>query len=250
MKLDLLTYLFEIINFFVLLWILKKLLYNPVISVLKKRKNYIDQKIREAEEAESKLKKIKDEYNHVLKEIEELKKTKIAQIEKEVQQEKERLYSEMKKELDAQRQKFLESLEIEKKEAINELKEETVRYALKFVSKLLTSISDKNLHKKLLSIALEGIRSINREEIDDIAAELKERNTVTVETAYPLSEDEIESIKKSIKDMFGVNVTIKIEEKNDLIAGVKIHIASKMIDASLEGQISVFETLLRDKIES
>ncbi len=250
MKFDLLTYTFEIINFFILLWILKKLLYNPVISVLKKRKEYINEKIEEAEKAELELKKIKDEYNQILKKMEELKKTKIAQISKEVQQEKEKLYTQMKKELDAERQKFLESLEIEKKEAINELKEETVRYSLKFVSKLLSEISDKNIHRKLLNIAVEGIKNINTEEIDNISAELKERNTVTVETAYPLSELDIKNIKKVIKDMFGVDVTIKTEERKNLIAGVKIHIASKMIDSSLEGQISVFETLLREKIET
>jgi len=126
MKFDILTYLFEIINFFILLWILKKLLYNPVISVLQKRKDYITEKLREAEEAQSKVNRLKEEYHQLLKQIEEVRKTKMAEITKEVQQEKEKLYQQMKKELDAQRQKFLDTLEMEKKEAINEIKEETI----------------------------------------------------------------------------------------------------------------------------
>ncbi|MBK3333277.1 hypothetical protein GWK41_09360 [Persephonella atlantica] len=250
MKFDVLTYIFEIVNFFVLLWILKKLLYNPVISVLKKRKNYIDQKIREAEEAQSKVEKLKQEYQQLLKEIEETRKSKIAQITKEVQQEKERLYEEMKKELDAQRQKFLDSLEAEKREVLNQLKEETVRYSLAFVSKLLSQLSDKNLHTRLFKLAMEGIRSINPEEIDNISDELKERNVITVETAYPLTEKDLQKLKDVVKNIFGVDVVVKTEERKELIAGVKIHIASKMIDSSLEGQISVYENLLRRKIET
>lgn len=249
MKFDILTYIFEIINFFVLLWILKKLLYNPVISVLQKRKDYISQRLREAEEAQSKVNRLKEEYQQLLKQIEEVRKTKMAEITKEVQQEKERLYQQMKKELDAQRQKFLDTLEMEKKEVLNEIKEETIHYSLVFLSKLLSTFADKNIHNKLIDIAVEGIKSINKQELDNIKEQLKDRNVVIVETAFPISEKEIKKIKDTIRDLFDVDVSIKTEEKKSLIAGVKIHLASKMIDASLEGQLSVFENLLREKIE-
>jgi len=249
MKVDILTYLFEIINFFVLLWILKKLLYKPIISVLKERKEYIAKRIREAEEAETKAKRMKEEYEKMLKQIEEIRKTKLAEITKEVQQEKEKLYENMKKELDAQRQKFLDSLEMEKREALNEIKEETIHLSLAFVSKLLSNFADEEIHKKLFSIALEGIKNINKEEIDNIKEELKNRNTVVVETAFPLSKEDIDRLKQTIKDIFNVDINIKTEERKDLMAGVKIHLSSKMIDTSLEGQLSVFETLLREKIE-
>lgn len=250
MKFDILTYLFEVINFFILLWILKKLLYNPVISVLQKRKDYITEKLREAEEAQSKVNRLKEEYHQLLKQIEEVRKTKMAEITKEVQQEKEKLYQQMKKELDAQRQKFLDTLEMEKKEAINEIKEETIHYSLSFLSKLLSHFADRNIHKKLVDIALEGIKNINKEEVDNIKEQLKERNVVIVETAFPITQKEINRIKETINDMFGVDVSVKTEEKKDLIAGVKIHLASKVIDTSLEGQLSVFESLLREKIET
>jgi len=167
---------------------------------------------------------------------------------KEIQQEKEKLYEQMKKEMDAQRQKFLDSLEMEKKEALNELKEETIHFSLIFLSKLLSNFADKDLHKKLVEFALDGIKNINEDEIENIKDELKERNIITVETAYPLTEEEIESIKKVIKEIFGIDVSVKTEERKDLICGIRIHIASKMIDSSLEGQLSVFENILRDKI--
>lgn len=249
MKLDILTYLFEIINFFILLWILKKLLYNPVISVLKKRKEYVDKRIKEAEEAEERAKKLKEEYERLLNQIEETRKSKIAEVTKEVEQEKEKLYQQMRKELDAERQKFLESLETYKKEVLSEIKEEAVKTSLEFTSKLLSYFADKNLHKKLIDIAIEGIRNINPEEIDNIASELKEHNVITIETTFPLDEEDISKIKKVVKDVFGVDVSIKTEENKNLIAGIKIHLSSKMIDSSIEGNLSVFETILRSKIE-
>jgi len=249
MKIDILTYLFEIINFFVLLWILKKLLYNPIISVLKKRKDYIDEGIRKAEEAESRYQRLQKEYEELLKEIEETKKSKLAEITQEIEKEREKMYENMRKELDAEREKFLESLETHKKEVLTEIKEETIKTSLELVSKILYSFTDKHLHKKLLDLAVEGIKNINPEERDNLAQELKEHSVVYVETAYPLEDEDISNIKNAIKETLGVEVEINQTEKKDLVTGVKLHIASKLIDVSLEGQLLAFETLLRKRIE-
>lgn len=250
MKFDLLTYLFEIINFFILLWILKKLLYKPVISVLKKRKEYIDTKIREAEEAQAKVEKLKQEYERLLQDIENIKKAKMAEITKQVEEEKEKLYKQMKAELDAEREKFLESLQIEKKEVINEIKEFIINYSLQFVSKILVKVSDENLHKNLFKLALEAIENLPDEDKKSISEELKHQKFILIETAYPLTEEEKNKLKDLIKKEFGIDVSIKEEEKKDLIAGVSIHIGSKLIDLSLEGQLSVFQNIMREKIES
>lgn len=250
MKFDLLTYLFEIINFFILLWILKKLLYKPVISVLKKRKEYIDTKIREAEEAQAKVEKLKQEYEKLLQDIENIKKAKLAEITKQVEEEKEKLYKQMKAEIDAEREKFLESLQIEKREVINEIKEFIINYSLQFVSKILVKVSDENLHKNLFKLALEAIENLPDEDKKSISEELKHQKFILIETAYPLTEEEKNKLKDLIKKEFGIEVSIKEEEKKDLIAGVSIHIGSKLIDLSLEGQLSVFQNIMRKKIES
>lgn len=250
MKFDLLTYLFEIINFFILLWILKKLLYKPVISVLKKRKEYIDTKIREAEEAQAKVEKLKQEYEKLLQDIENIKKAKLAEITKQVEEEKEKLYKQMKAEIDAEREKFLESLQIEKREVINEIKEFIINYSLQFVSKILVKVSDENLHKNLFKLAIEAIENLPDEDKKSISEELKHQKFILIETAYPLTEEEKNKLKDLIKKEFGIEVSIKEEEKKDLIAGVSIHIGSKLIDLSLEGQLSVFQNIMRKKIES
>jgi len=249
MKVDILTYLFEIINFFVLLWILKKVLYSPVISILRKRKEYINDSIRKAEEAESRYKKLQKQYEELLKEIKETRKSKLAQITQEVEKEKEKLYNQMKRELDAERQKFLESLEIHKREVLSEIKEETIKTSLELVSKILYNFSDENLHKKLLELAIEGIKNINPEERDNLTEELKEHPNIDIETAYILSKKDIEKIQNTIKEILGISVKVNQKENKELVAGVKVHLSSKLIDMSIEGQLSAFETLLRKRIE-
>lgn len=242
MKFNFLTYIFEIINFFVLLWILKKLLYNPVISVLKKRKEFIDSRIREAEEAEKRAEEIRREYERLSQELEERKKQKLAEIAKEVEEEKEKLYSRMREELDAERKKFLESLEEERRQVLRELKEEAIKLSLSFSSKILSQMADEHLHRKLLEIALETLKEIKEEGLKE---EIVRQRSVLIESAYPLSAEDLEKVRGLIKENFGVEVDIRTAVRKDLIAGVRLHLASKFIDSSLEGQLQVLEERLR-----
>ncbi len=248
MEFNPLTYLFEIVNFFVLLWILKRLLYNPVISVLKKRKELIEEKLKEAEEAQKEVEKLKKEREELLSKVEEIKRNKLAEVTKEVQEEKEKLYERMKEELDAERKKFLESLEKEKEEVLREIREETLRYALAFTSKFLTSFADEHLHSKLYKLALESIKGLKGDEV--LRNELSSSGTIVLETAFPLTKEEIEEIRGVVKDAFSVDVNVREEVRKELIAGVRVHLASKIVDASLEGQLKVFEELTREKVES
>ena len=56
----------QIVNFLILLFILKKLLFKPLLKVLEERKQKIAQSLKQAEEIESRLQKIEDDRSKTL----------------------------------------------------------------------------------------------------------------------------------------------------------------------------------------
>ena len=247
MEFNPLTYVFEIINFFVLLWILKKILYNPVISVLKKRKELIDKKFEEYDRVSKEIENLRKEKEKLISNIEKLKKEKLAEVMKEIQEEKEKLHKRMKEELESERKKFLEALQKEREELLKEVKDEALKFSLTFTSKLLSYFADENLHKKLFNHAIKSLESFKNDEY--LRNELFQKNEVLVETAIPLSREEIENLKNKIAEIFGVQVKVREEVRRNLISGVRIYLGSKVIDTSLEGQLSAFESIVREKVE-
>lgn len=57
----------QAVNFFLLLFILKKFLYKPILGMLEKRKEVIAESLKNAEEIEKKLQAIGDEREEALK---------------------------------------------------------------------------------------------------------------------------------------------------------------------------------------
>ncbi|OGE38200.1 ATP synthase F0 subunit B [Candidatus Daviesbacteria bacterium RIFCSPHIGHO2_12_FULL_37_11] len=65
----------QVVNFLILLFILKKFLYGPILKVLQKRKDVIAESLRNAEEIEKKLKVANEEADKIIaKALEEAKK--------------------------------------------------------------------------------------------------------------------------------------------------------------------------------
>ena len=60
-------FLAQIVNFFILLWILKKFLYGPVVQTLKKRKHDIEQGIKQASEARLAYEKAVDKEKEIMR---------------------------------------------------------------------------------------------------------------------------------------------------------------------------------------
>jgi len=83
------TIVFQMINFLVLLWLLTRFLYKPIISVLDKRAEQIKASLDEAKknrkESEAELQKVRNEYDEARRESYEIREQarEIAEHEKE-----------------------------------------------------------------------------------------------------------------------------------------------------------------------
>ena len=73
MELDWSTFLLEIINFLILVWILKRFLYRPVLEVIARRREGVEQTLREAHSLRTEAEAMKEQYQHRLSDWEQEK---------------------------------------------------------------------------------------------------------------------------------------------------------------------------------
>ena len=248
MKFNLLTYLFEILNFFVLLWILRKLLYKPVISVLRKRRELIDESMEKAKRLREEAERLKGERERLTKEIEEFKRQRMAEVIREVEEEKSRLFRELQEEVSRERERSMQELERNRKELIREIEDTALSTALAFSSKVLSELADRHTTNRLALISLKVL-----EDMDMAEAGWNEEGPLRealIESAHPLSEDTRALLESALRAKFGKEITVKETTDPELIAGLRIKAESLVIDLSLTGQLKSFETYMRRKIES
>lgn len=81
----------QIVNIIILFAVIKKLVYKPVLNILKARKEKIAQDFDQAQTREEKAQGLIDQYEEKMAEVEEERKTILAQARQEAQEEKDKI---------------------------------------------------------------------------------------------------------------------------------------------------------------
>lgn len=149
----------QIINFLIILFILKRFLYRPVLEILKKRQNVIKDGLKQAEDAKIRLEKVIIEEKSILthaqlqsrKIIEDAKLEAIETIKKI--NEGAKLQAE-KMLIDAREQITRESMETEKRLALK-----ISKLAVTFLEKALKDFFSSKEQEKVISSVLKKIKN-------------------------------------------------------------------------------------------
>lgn len=130
----------QILNFLILLFLLKKFLYGPIVNMLSERKEKIKQALKDTEEARTKLEQASAETRKLLSEA-------TLESEKIVQAAKKEMEAETKKRLGEAQNKAEEIVAQSKKQATDE-QNKIVEKAKREITDLAITISEKILERE------------------------------------------------------------------------------------------------------
>lgn len=149
--------IWTVITFLVLLFVLKKIAWKPILSALKDRENAIRESLEKAEKAKEEAHKILQENQATLLKAEEESKKIIEQSRQYAQKLKDQMLRDSKE----QAQKIVEDASAEitqkKEAAFDELKTKVAEIAIQAAEKILHQNLDKDSHKKLVDRYIEDI---------------------------------------------------------------------------------------------
>lgn len=151
----------QIVNFLVVLFILKKFLYKPILEVLSKRQITIKEGLKQAEDARVKLEKVVVEEKNILRQAQLQSKEMIEDAKKESMEITRKMNEDSRKQtekmlINAKDQIAKESLEAEKRLAVN-----TSRLAAAFLEKALAEFFSSKEQKEVVAQVLKKVKKNN-----------------------------------------------------------------------------------------
>ena len=244
MKFNIWTFLFQTINFIVLLFILKRLLFKPVREILQKRRDLVRESLEKVEATQKETLALKEEQQAELERLKEQKVRMVDEMRANVLEEKKRLLTEAGQDAAEQVEKAMALFEKEKAGFEAELKERAVETVHLFSTNLLQGISDEELHRGIWRRFQNELERISR----DIAARgmLDQEVKIELISAYPLGEEELGALRSAMAKELSREVMIHQTIDETLIAGVILRSGDMVYDSSLAGQVSAFAMRLKE----
>ena len=124
------TFVAQICNLFIQMYLIKRFLFKPVNEMLEKRRALADAQIREAEQAKADADAIKTEYEQNMKEAKEKANEILTTAQKTAALQSEEMLKEATAQAAALKSKAERDIAQEKRKAVNEIKDEIGGMAL------------------------------------------------------------------------------------------------------------------------
>ena len=142
------------LSFLILLLVLMKFAWKPMLVALKSREEYISKQISDAEKARKKAEEVLSQYHDKLAASEQEGKEIIARHTKMAEQESKEITNDTKKELQQLREKLKSEIEYERQEAKNEFWSDAGDIVLQLGQEVLGKSMDQNDQDKLIDEAV------------------------------------------------------------------------------------------------
>lgn len=241
MELDWTTFALEILNFLVLIWVLKRLLYKPILKVIAERKAEIQKTLSDAESLRKEAQALRDQYENRQAEWNRAKETARNRMVEEVNAEKVRLLAELQASLEQDRAKARALEQRRLTDLTRQAEDAAIAQGELFAARLLTRLASAELEAKLVEVLLEDLRRIPDERRQAIRIACgKSEVPAFVTSAYVLSQPQRKSLLEAIQSLLGRSVSCEWREDQDLVAGIRLSLGPWMLGANLQDELKAF----------
>ncbi len=242
MELSWTTFLFEIVNFLVLVWILKRFLYKPVLDVIARRRAAIEKNLAEAREKEGQAQALQAQYQNRLADWEKEKAAAHEALQHELEAERARLMSALMTSLDQEREKARVLEERRLHEARLRAEQLAMEHAAHFASRLLSRLAGPELEEKLVQLALDDLAKLPPERLETLrAAWERTKDAIRVSTAYPMDDARRQRLQEEFTKLLGPSpAEWQFRQESSLIAGLRVGVGPWVLRANIQDETGFF----------
>ncbi len=224
----------QIVNFLILVALLKRFLYGPVVAAMSAREGRIAAQLMEAQQKKREAEQEEASLRQKIREIEDQRQEMLTEAGRQAEAHKQELFSRARQEVGQIRQKWAASLEREKETFLKNLKQRLAQEVVTISRRALQEMADLELEQRLTEVFMERLRLLSPEEQAAIRDSIKESGgELVATTAFELSWDIRQRIAAQIQEQFGGNLTLRFATSGELLAGIELLTSSRKLAWSL-----------------
>jgi F-type H+-transporting ATPase subunit b len=235
------TFVLEIINFVVLVWILKRFLYRPVLDVIAQRRSAIEDRLDEARRLNEEARALKDQYGGRLAAWEEERRKAKDSLAEELEGERSRRLKALEAALEQEKRRAEIMQERKAAEQLRAAELEALQQAATFSSRLLAQASGPDLEARLVRLLVRELDELSEEQLVNLREQWGEPpSAIEVTTAFELGQDDRRRLESSLRKISGLDVPMHFSRDEQLLAGVHVVIGAWVLAANVRDELKGF----------
>lgn len=233
----------QVVNFLVLVWLMKRFLYQPVLDAIEKRRQEIASALAEAEADRKLARQEGDAFRHRNEEFERKRELLLEQARAEADEERRRLLDEARYDAEELRARQREALRKEHERLGNDIARHVRDEIFAIAGKALTDLAGSSLEERMAEIFARRVRDLEPHTRELISAAT---GPVIVRSAVELSATSRAGLEAALRDWLADGITFRTEP--DLIAGFEILFGEQKLSWNIDDHLAELHRRVRELI--
>lgn len=238
MGLDATTYVLEILNFLVLLWLLQRYLFQPLLKVIRQRQQNMEQAAQQQQQAQERLNQDRQQLEQERSALQEARAQAQQALITEIDQERRKRLQSLDEELSAERAQAATRLAAIAEQQKQEQQRQTAEQALGFLTGYLQRLASPELEQAIIRLFLEDLKQLDEPTCHQLQQKA-EGSTLRISTAHPLTTERQQDIEQHLQHLGFSNPCQWLQQPN-LLAGIAIELDGHVLEASLKAGLDAF----------
>jgi len=239
-ELDWSTFLLEIVNVLVLVWLLKRFLYRPVMTVIEERKAAIAKTVADASRLQNEANALKEQYDRRLVGWEREREKARVQLREEIAAERQRQLAELQADLEKERQQATVRERQRMKDVARQAEALALLQGSQFTALLLSRVAGPELETKIIDAMMEDWSRLPQPQVDAIRSALPANARGKVTTAFPLEQESREALVKKVERRLDRTFEWEFVEDRNLFAGLRVSLGGWVLRGNLQDELRFF----------
>lgn len=250
MLIDWFTVTAQVLNFLILVWLLKRFLYKPILNAIDTREKKVADELANADAKEAEAQKEKEEFKRKNEEFDRQRAELLNRAKDEVRAERQRLLEEARREALDLKTKQLEALRTDKENLNREISYRVQKEVFAIARKVLRDLAGASLEESTVDVFARRLHELKVEEKEQLTSAISASpGSVHVRTAFDLPQAQRDFIKKTIKEALGVEIQPKFETAPDLVNGIELTTNGQKVAWSIKEYLTSLETSIDELLK-
>ncbi len=248
MPIDWFTVAAQALNFLILVWLMKRFLYQPILHAIDEREKRIAAELEDAAAKKEEARKEREEFRKKNDEFEQHRSSRLAQVDEEGETTRQKLLADARQQAELLASQHRDALRNETENLSKALTHRTQLEVFAIARKTLADLASTSLETRMGELFTHRLRELDGSAKQDVANALA-TGPALIRTAFDLPPDQRAAIQQALNETFSAEVPLRFETAPNLISGIELSAGGQKVAWSIAGYLASLEEAVADLVQ-
>ena len=250
MLIDWFTVAAQALNFLILVWLLKRFLYKPILNAIDAREKLIAKELADADAKKAEAQKEHEEFQKKNEEFDQQRAALLTKATDEAKTERERLLDDARKAADALSAKRQESLSHDAQNLNQAISRLTQKEVFAITRKALTDLATTSLEERMGEVVDRRLRELDKKAKSVLGdAFRKNSEPALILSTFDLPAAQRAAIQNALNETFSAEIHIRFETAPDLVSGIELTTNGQKVGRTIADYLASLEKGVGDLLK-